>query len=106
MSYAKDIMCLQVRQIYCTAEWRISEIEQSEKLISCDEYGGTARLNCSDQFGLSDNGSVCMPLCRRFSQFSDEMTTAILIVTNMVYIVNAIGGITVLIASYWNRKKM
>ena len=104
VSYAKDIVCQQVRQEYCTAEWRISEIE--DEIIDCDEYGETAKLNCSDQFSLAKDGSVCLPLCRRFSQYNDEMTTTILVVFNVVNALNAIGGITVLIASYWNRKKM
>jgi len=105
MSYARNIVCQQIRQQYCTAEWRISEIEENAS-IGCDEYGETAKLNCSDQFSLADNDSVCLPLCRRFSQFSDEMTTAIILVNNIGNIANAIGGITVLVASCWNRKKM
>ena len=99
-------MCQQVRQKYCTAEWRISEIKGGNVTVDCDKYGKTAKLNCSDQFSLAYDGSICLPLCRRFSQYSDEMTTVILIVFNVSNILNAIGGIIVLIASYWNRKKM
>ena len=104
-SYARDIVCREVRQEYCTAEWRISEIDGND-LIDCDEYGETAKLNCSDQFDLANNGSVCLPLCSQYSQYTDEMTTAIRIVINVVNIGNAIGGVFVIIFSYWNRKKM
>ena len=105
MSYARGIVCREVRQEYCTAEWRISEIDGND-LIDCDEYGETAKLNCSDQFGLANNGSICLPQCSRYSQYSDEMTIVIRIVITVVNIVNAIGGFFVIIVSFWNRKKM
>ena len=52
-SYVKDIVCQQVRQEYCTAEWRMLEVNnQTDGLIDCEEYDETASLNCGDQFVL------------------------------------------------------
>ena len=73
-SYAKKIVCQQVRQEYCTAEWRMLEVNQTGGLIDCEEYEDTAPLNCGDQFGLAHNGSVCLPLCEEFSQYSKAYT--------------------------------
>ena len=62
-SCVESIMCQEVRQQYCTAEWRVLELNESEGLIDCTNYGETAPLNCSNQFGLTNNGSICLPLC-------------------------------------------
>ena len=39
------IMCQEVRQQYCTAEWRVLELDEFEGLIDCADY----RRNCSTQ---------------------------------------------------------
>ena len=70
-------MCQEVRQEHCTAEWRRSESNRNFSLIDCDEYGETATLNCSDQFGLDDYGSICSPLCKEFLQEGKTATTTI-----------------------------
>ena len=100
-SYVKQIVCQQVRQEYCTAEWRMLEaINQSDGLIVCKEYEETAPLNCSDQFGLADNGSTCLPLCEKFSLISNTELYAVSAV------ISIIGGITVIGISIKKRKKM
>ena len=56
--------------LHCRRE-RVLELNESEELIDCNDYGETVPLNCSDQFGLDNNGSICRPLCKTFSQFSE-----------------------------------
>ena len=100
-SYVKDTVCQQVRQEYCTAEWRMLEVNnQSDGLIACEEYEETAPLSCSDQFGLADNGSVCLPLCEEFSLTSNTKLYAVSAV------ISIIGGLTVIGISIKKRKKM
>ena len=105
----KDLMCQDVRQKYCTAEWRGSEgsrKKQRKQLIDCNEYGETSMLNCSDQFGLNEDGSLCLPLCNEFSQDGEKATTVYRTTTVIASLINVIGGIIVLIAAYKNRKNM
>ena len=104
-SYVKDIVCQQVRQEYCTAEWRMLEAHnQTNGLIDCEEYEDTAPLNCSDQFGY--NGSVCLPLCGEISQYSEANTNPYIVLYTTCLFISIIGGITVIAFSFWKRKKM
>lgn len=106
-SYVKDIVCQQVRQEYCTAEWRMLEVRnQTDGLIDCEEYEDTAPLNCGDQFGLANNGSICLPLCGDFSQYSKAYTTPYILFYATCLFISIIGGITVLAFSFWKRRKM
>ena len=106
-SYVKDIVCQQVRQEYCTAEWRMLEVHnQTDGLIDCEEYGETAPLNCGDQFGLANDGSVCLPLCGEFSQYSEAYTTPRVVLYAVFLLISVIGGITVIIISFRKRKNM
>ena len=106
-SYVKDIVCHQVRQEYCTAEWRMLEVNnQTDGLIDCEEYDETASLNCSDQFGLANNGSVCWPLCGEFSQYSEAYTTPHIVLDATGSFVSLIGGIIIIGISIKKRKKM
>ena len=106
MSYVRGLMCQEVRQEHCTAEWRRSESNRNYRLFNCDEYGETATLNCSDQFGLDDHGSICSPLCKDFSQEGKTATTVSIATYAIAHFINVIGGIIVLIAAYKNRKNM
>ena len=74
--------------------------------IDCDEYGETATLNCSDQFGLDENGSICSPLCKDFSQDGKMATDIYIATTAIAHLINIVGGIVVLIAACKNRKNM
>ena len=106
-SYVKNIVCQQVRQEYCTAEWRMLEVHnQTDGLIDCEEYGETASLNCSDQFGLANDGSVCLPLCGEFSQYSEAYTMPRVVLNAVCMLLSVIGGITVIVISIRKRKKM
>ena len=99
-------MCQKVRQQYCTAEWRLLELNGtvSEGLIDCE--GETASINCSKQFGLINNGSKCSPLCTKFSQYDDTFTNVYMVLTIFSYIINMAGGVAVFVASYIKRHKM
>ena len=106
-SYVKDIVCQQVRQEYCTAEWRMLEVHnQTDGLIDCEEYGETALLNCGDQFDLAYHGSVCLPLCGEFSQYSEAYTKPRIVILTVSLLINVIGGIIVIIVSFKKKKKM
>ena len=108
-SYVKDIVCQQVRQEYCTAEWRMLEVHnQTDGLINCGEYNKTASLNCGDQFGLAsdESAAVCLPLCEEFSQYSEAYTTPHLVLTATSSSLVVIGGIIVIAISFKKRKTM
>ena len=106
-SYVKDIVCQQVRQEYCTAEWRMLEVHnQTDGLIDCEEYEETVPLNCSDQFDLANDESVCLPLCGGFSQYPETYTTPRNVVYAISLFIGIIGGIIVIAISYRKRKKM
>ena len=105
-SYVDDMVCQDVRQEYCTAEWRIVELLGGAGLTDCVAYGETERLTCSDQFGVDDTGLACQPLCKEFSQYGESTTTAITLLTGIASAVNVIGGIVVLIVAYYRREKM
>ena len=102
-----NIMCQEIRQEYCTAEWRAAlELNGSEELIDCTDYGETVPLNCSDSFGLARNGSVCLPLCEKFSQFSKPFTHFFPFWLATFSGLNVIGGIISLVVSVYKMKKL
>ena len=106
-SYVKDMVCQQVRQEYCTAEWRMLELSyQTDGLIDCEDYEETAQLDCSDQFDLTNDGSACLPLCEEFSQFPETYTTFRNIFYAICLVIGIIGGMIVIAISYRKRKKM
>ena len=106
-SYVKDIVCQQVRQEYCTAEWRVLEVHnQTDELIYCEEYEETAPLNCGDQFDVTNDGSACLPLCGEFSQFPETYTSPRNIFYAISIFIGVIGGIIVIAISYRKREKM
>ena len=102
----EGIICQKVRQEYCTAEWRVLELNESEGLIDCSDYGETAPLNCSDQFGLDKNGSICRPLCKTFSQLSETFTTFFPVWLAVCSGLNMIGGMISLVISVYKIKKL
>ena len=103
----RGLLCTKVRQEFCTAEWRILEVNnRSEGLIDCQGFGETARPNCTEQFNLADGDSICLPLCKEFSQHGETYTDAVVALHGIVHLVNVIGGIIVFIACILNRAKM
>ena len=103
----RGLLCTKVRQEFCTAEWRILEVNnRSEGLINCQAFGETAQPNCTEQFKLADSDSVCLPLCKEFSQHGEGYTDAVVALHGIVHLVNVIGGIIVVIACILNRAKM
>ena len=105
--FVKAALCQGVRQKVCTAEWRILEFNnRSEELIDCSIFGETGYPNCTEQFDLANNGSVCLPLCKEFSQHGKTFTDARLALNTFFLTVNLFAGIIVFIACVWNRNKM
>ena len=105
--HLKSIMCREIRQDHCTAERRAAlELNGSEELIDCTDYGETAPLNCSDSFGLDCNDSVCLPLCEEFSQFSKPFTHFFRFWLATFSGLNVIGGIISLVVSVYKMKKL
>ena len=102
----ESIMCQKVRQQHCTAEWRVLELNEPEGLIDCTDYGETALLNCSDQFDLANNGSVCLPLCGEFSQFGKTYTAIFPAWLAIIIGLNVAGGIICLVVSVYKIKKL
>ena len=106
-SYVEDIVCQQVRQEYCTAEWRMLEVHnQTDGLIDCEDYEETAPLTCNDQFDLANFGSICLPLCGEFSQYSETYTTPHVILYALSQFIGIIGGIIIITISFKKRNKM
>ena len=103
-SCVKDLICQQIHQENCTNELDI--YEETKQLFDCKENEGTGTLNCSDQFDLAENGSVCLPLCGEFSQYSEAYTTPHLIILATSLFIGIVGGITVIVISFRKRKKM
>ena len=99
-------MCQEVRQKYCTFEWRILELNESENLINCTGYGKTAPLECSNRFGLAQNGSVCLPLCKEFSPYDETFNNFFIAWIAIFNAVNVIGGIISLAISVYKIKKL
>ena len=104
---AKNILYGEVRQSHCTAEWRILEVNnKSEGLIDCHGFEETSQPNCSKQFDLANNGSICLPLCKEFSQLKEQFTDVFVGLYAFFHLVNVLGGIIVFGACLWNRSKM
>ena len=105
--FVKAALCQEVRQKICTAEWRILEFNnKSEELIDCSIFGETGYPNCTEQFDLANNGSVCLPLCKEFSHHGKTLTDVRVALNAFCRMVNVFGGIIVFIACVWNRSKM
>ena len=107
-SCVKNIVCHQVRQEYCTAEWRLLEqvYNQTDQLIDCEEYEETAPVNCSHQFDLINDGTVCLPLCGEFSLYNEAYTTPHIVLSATASFLVVIGGIIVIFISFKRRKTM
>ena len=104
---ARGLLCTEVRQKHCTAEWRIMEVSnRSEYLIDCNGFGETGKPTCVEQFDLADGDSVCLPLCKEFSQHDKRFTDTIVALYAFVHLVNVLGGIISFVACIVNRKKM
>ena len=104
---ARKLLCTQVRQNICTTEWRILEVNnRSEELIDCQGFGETSQPNCTEQFDLADNNSVCLPLCKEFSLSGPRFTNFLVGLTAIAHLMNVVGGIIVIIACIWNKAKM
>ena len=73
-------------------------------LIDCYEDTGT--IDCGEQFGLAYNDSICLPLCKQFSQYGEASTNVYFAMSILSHIMNMIGGMAVLIIAFCKRQKM
>ena len=104
---ARSLLCTLVRPEHCTAEWKILEVNnRSEYLIDCDGFGETGKPNCVEQFNLADGDSVCLPLCKDFSQHNERFTDATVALYAFIHLFNVLGGIISFVTCIVNRKKM
>lgn len=102
-SNVKDIVCQKIRVDKCSEEWMMLDHNVTEA-FDCDTQRETAPLNCSDQFAYS--GSICLPLCEKFSYFDETFTTFYIALHGISNGINFIGGIVVVMVSLRKRKKM
>jgi len=105
--------CIQVRDNNCTIEWRVLENMFDFPIPSCESFALDGNLTfakapsptCPDQFGLFC-GSVCLPLCKDFSQYSEGAIDAANALTIVFQAIGLLSGVVTLIACIMNRKKM
>ena len=105
--------CIQVRDDYCTTEWRVLENIFNAPIPSCDSFSVNANLTfakappltCPDQFDTFCD-SVCLPSCKDFSQNSHAATVVSHVLTIIFEAVGLISGVITLIACLFNREKM
>ena len=105
--------CIKVRDDDCPIEWRVLENVFDATLPSCDSYTTNRSitlekappLKCPSQFDVFC-GSVCLPVCEKYSQISRDATIASNALIIMFIITGIIGGFITLIACFFNRDKM
>ena len=105
--------CIKVRDDDCPIEWRVLENILDATLLSCESY--TTRRNitlakappltCPSQFDVFC-GSVCLPVCEKYSQVSYDATIASNVLIIMFIIIGILGGCITLMACFFNRDKM
>jgi len=104
-------VCIQVRDDYCAVEWRVLENFLSITIPDCGSYSGNLTftkappLDCPDQFDTFC-GSLCLPVCSKFYQISQNAATASDALTIAFEAIGIIGGIITLLACVFNWKKM
>lgn len=109
--------CREIRDDLCYAEWKLLELSEyaslnSQLVPNCSTFGGSDptidnRLNvsCNEQFGLFCD-SLCLPLCKKFSQNSDGITLLQDILFIFAAVTSLIGGTIVIIIAIYRRNSM
>lgn len=108
--------CVNIRDKVCVLEWRfVMATEFGSLLPVCEAFHSndsslTKKDNrlvtpkCHDQF--KESCGICLPLCGKFSQYSDQTRVIETVVVIIVAVVALIGGIVVFIAATIRRKEM
>lgn len=105
--------CKRIRDDVCFVEWRLLELsEYANHLPNCSVFNDTdesidERLNivCNNQFGLYCD-SLCLPLCKEFSQNSEGITLLQDILFIFAAISSLLGGTFVIIIAIYRRNSM
>lgn len=105
--------CKEIRDDVCFAEWKLLELSPyAEYLPNCssldggdDEVDSRRNLTCNKQFERFCD-SLCLPLCKEFSQNSDGLTLLQDILFIFAAVSSLIGGTIVIIIAIYRRKSM
>ena len=105
--------CKEIRDDICFAEWKLLELSlYAELLPNCSNYDDSnddmdSRPDqvCNDQFKLYCD-SLCLPLCKEFSQNSEGLTLLQDILFIFAAISSLIGGTIVIIIAIYRRDSM
>ena len=105
--------CKEIRDEICFAEWRLLELSPySDRLPNCSNYDDSdddmdsrPDLVCNDQFGLFCD-SLCLPLCKEFSQNSEGLTLLQDILFIFAAVSSLIGGTVVIVIAIYRRNSM
>ena len=101
--------CVQVRDNYCAAEWRIVDNLINSSTVDCSVIENETDsiipdLKCPDNFEFACD-SLCLPSCD-FTPYSSDSTIAFRVWSFFFFVISLIGGGITLIASCFNRHKM
>ena len=105
--------CKEIRDDICFAEWKLLELSQYGTLLpncsnyddSDDDMDSRPDLVCNDQFGLYCD-SLCLPLCKEFSQNSEGLTLLQDILFIFAAVSSLIGGTVVIVIAIYRRNSM
>ena len=105
--------CKEIRDDVCPAEWRLLELSPYANLLpNCSNFDSSddstdtrPSVVCNEQFGLFCD-SLCLSLCKEFSQNSDGLTLLQDILFIFAAVSSLIGGTIVIIISIYRRHSM
>ena len=109
--------CVNIRDDVCASEWSFAMATELRSLLPvCEAFSGdsnsssvgtsnvTEPLRCHYQF--REYCGVCLPLCGKFSQYSDQDKLSQRVTIFLSTALGLIGGIFVLAAAVIRRKQM
>ena len=97
--------CIYIRDQVCTLEWKIVMGTQFRSYLPmCEEEKIPETVKCHHQF--KEYCGVCLPLCGKFSQYTDRVRISEDIVIICSSIIGAIGAVIMFTAAVIRRKEM
>ena len=105
--------CKEIRDDVCSAEWKLLELSPfASRVPNCSIFDDSDETTdtrpsvvCNEQFGLFCD-SLCLPLCKEFSQNSDGVTLLQDVLFIFAAVSSLIGGAIVIIISIYRRNSM
>lgn len=104
--------CKEIRDDICFAEWKLLELSMYGSLLpNCSDFDDDDDMDfrpdqvCNDQFKLYCD-SLCLPLCKEFSQNSEGLTLLQDILFIFAAVSSLIGGTIVIIIAIYRRNSM